>query len=59
LSIFKNFTFFKEFIFFPIVNGGLIFLTTIAAVIFFREKLRPRQWVGLALGIAMLAIIAL
>ena len=46
-------------IFFPIVNGGLIFLTTIAAVIFFREKLRPRQWVGLALGIAMLAIIAL
>ena len=46
-------------IFFPIVNGGLIFLTTIAAVIFFREKLRPRQWVGLALGIAVLAVIAL
>lgn len=46
-------------IFFPIVNGGLIFLTTIAAVIFFREKLSRRQWVGLALGIAMLAVIAL
>ena len=46
-------------IFFPIVNGGLIFLTTIAAVIFFREKLRPRQWVGLAIGIAALAVIAL
>ncbi len=46
-------------IFFPIVNGGLIFLTTIAAVIFFHEKLRPRQWIGLVLGIAMLAVIAL
>ena len=49
----------KTYIFFPIVNGGLIFLTTIAAVIFFREKLSRRQWVGLALGIAMLAVIAL
>ena len=46
-------------IFFPIVNGGLIFLTTIAAVIFFRERLGRRQWIGLALGIIQLAIIAL
>jgi drug/metabolite transporter (DMT)-like permease len=46
-------------IFFPIVNGGFIFLSTIAAVIFFRERLSPRQWVGLAIGIVQLAIIAL
>ena len=46
-------------IFFPIVNGGLIFLSTIAAVIFFRERLSRRQWIGLAIGIVQLAIIAL
>ena len=46
-------------IFFPIVNGGLIFLSSIAAVIFFRERLSRRQWIGLAIGIVQLAIIAL
>ena len=46
-------------IFFPIVNGGLIFLTAAAAVVFFKERLTRKQWIGLALGIAMLAIIAL
>ena len=49
----------KTYIFFPIVNGGLIFLTTVAAVIFFKEKLTRKQWIGLVLGIAVLAIIAL
>ena len=46
-------------IFFPIVNGGLIFLTLAAAVIFFKEKLTVKQWIGLILGIIQLAIIAL
>lgn len=46
-------------IFFPIVNGGLIFLTTVAAFLFFRERLTRRQWIGLALGIVTLAVIAL
>ena len=46
-------------IFFPIVNGGLIFLTTVAAVVFFKERLTRKQWIGLVLGIAMLAVIAL
>ena len=46
-------------IFFPIVNGGLIFFTLAAAVIFFREKLTVKQWIGLILGIIQLAVIAL
>ena len=46
-------------IFFPIVNGGLIFFTAAAAVIFFRERLTRLQWIGLALGIVQLALIAL
>jgi drug/metabolite transporter (DMT)-like permease len=47
------------YIFFPIVNGGLIFLTTVAAVIFFKERLTRKQWIGLVLGIAMLTVIGI
>lgn len=38
-------------VFFPIVNGGNLVLTTIAAVIVFRERLTKKQWVGVAAGI--------
>ncbi len=39
-------------VFFPIVNGGHLILSTLAGLILFREKLSPMQWVGLASGIA-------
>lgn len=38
-------------VFFPIVNGGGLVLTTVAAVLLFREKLTKRQWLGVVLGI--------
>ena len=38
-------------VFFPVVNGGGLVLTTAAAVLFFRERLTRRQWIGLSLGI--------
>ena len=38
-------------VFFPIVNGGGLVLTTVTAVLFFRERLTSRQWIGLSLGI--------
>ena len=38
-------------VFFPIVNGGGLVLTTLAAVILFRERLTKKQWVGIVLGI--------
>jgi drug/metabolite transporter (DMT)-like permease len=47
------------YIFFPIVNGGLIFLTTVAAMIFFKERLTRKQWIGLVLGIVMLTVIGI
>ena len=47
------------YIFFPIVNGGLIFLTTVAAMIFFKERLTRKQWIGLALGFVVLTVIGL
>jgi drug/metabolite transporter (DMT)-like permease len=39
-------------IFFPVVNGGGLVLTTLAALILFRERLSKKQWIGLLLGIA-------
>ncbi|MBQ8510868.1 MAG: hypothetical protein IJ493_13285 [Clostridia bacterium] len=46
-------------VFFPLVNGGSLFLCTLAAVVLFREKLTRRQCVGLAGGILVLAGICL
>ncbi len=48
-----------KIVFFPIANGGLIFATLIAAVIFFKEKLSKKQWVALVLGIIALSILDL
>jgi len=39
-------------VFFPIVNGGGLVLTTFAAVLLFKEKLSKKQWIGVVLGIA-------
>lgn len=37
-------------IFFPIVNGGGLILTTLVSVFFFRERLARPQWIGITLG---------
>ena len=38
-------------VFFPIVNGGGLVLSTLAAVLIFKEKLNKKQWIGITLGI--------
>lgn len=42
---------FDSAVFFPIVNGGGLILTLLAAFIFFKEKLTRRQWIGLSCGV--------
>ena len=39
-------------VFFPTVNGGGLVLTTLAAVLLFRERLTAKQWFGVVFGIA-------
>ena len=39
-------------VFFPLVNGGGLVLTTLAAVVIFKEKLSKQQWLGVVFGIA-------
>ncbi|MBR2376418.1 MAG: DUF2304 family protein [Clostridia bacterium] len=38
-------------VFFPIVSGGGLVLTTISALIVFKEKLTKKQWAGIIIGI--------
>lgn len=46
-------------IFFPLVNGGLIIATILSAVIFFRERLRLPQWIGIVLGVAAMCMLSI
>lgn len=39
-------------VFFPIVNGGGLVLTTLSAVLLFKERLSKKQWIGVVFGIA-------
>lgn len=43
-------------VFFPIANGGLLIMTVLAAIIFFRESLKTIQWVGIIIGIAAMCM---
>ncbi len=38
-------------VFFPIINGGTLMLSLLAAFVVFKEKLTKRQWMGLGIGI--------
>ena len=46
-------------IFFPIINGGLLIMTVLAAVIFFRESLRTVQWLGILVGIVAMCMLGM
>ena len=37
-------------VFFPIINGGGLMITTLAAVIIFKERLSFKQWIGVLVG---------
>ncbi|MBQ8598047.1 MAG: hypothetical protein IJ409_11910 [Lachnospiraceae bacterium] len=38
-------------VFFPVVNGGGLILTTLSALVLFKEKLSTKRWIGILLGI--------
>lgn len=38
-------------VFFPVVNGGCLILTTLSALILFKERLSVKRWIGILLGI--------
>jgi drug/metabolite transporter (DMT)-like permease len=37
-------------IFYPVVNGASMILTTAAGILLWKEKLSKRQWFGLIMG---------
>lgn len=46
-------------VFFPVINGGLIFITLISDLVFFKEKLNIKQWIGITIGTLALCVIGL
>ncbi|MBQ8641550.1 MAG: EamA family transporter [Clostridia bacterium] len=46
-------------IFFPIANGGLLIMTILAAVVFFKERLKPAQWIGIGIGIVAMCLLGI
>lgn len=46
-------------IFFPLVNGGHLVLTMLAALVIFKERLSRRQWTGIVLGILSVLFLCL
>ena len=46
-------------IFFPCVNGGCIALSSVASNLFFKEKLKPLQWIGVFLSVIAILLIAI
>lgn len=38
-------------VFFPVVNGGCLILTTLSALFMFKEKLSTKRWIGIIFGI--------
>ena len=44
-------------IFFPVVNGGNLILTTLSALVLFKEKLIVRQWIGMGIGIVSVILL--
>jgi len=49
----------KGIIFFPIVNGGVVVLSSLSAIFIFREKLDRKQLVGVILGTIAICLLSL
>ena len=43
--------------FYPVFNGAAMLLTSVVGLAFFKEKLTPRQWIGLAAGSAAILLL--
>ncbi|MBQ7378830.1 MAG: hypothetical protein IJW70_04010 [Clostridia bacterium] len=46
-------------VFFPIANGGLLIMTMLAAVVFFKERLLAVQWLGILLGLGAMCMLGI
>ena len=46
-------------VFFPIVNGGVLLLSSLCAMIFFKEKLNTKQKIGMLIGVASVCVLGI
>ena len=58
LYILKSMGIFDSSIVFPIANAGIVCLSAVSGFFIFRERLTPRNWAGIILGILAILLIA-
>ncbi len=46
-------------LFFPVVNGGVLLLSELAAITLFKEKATPRQLIGIVIGIISVCLLGI
>lgn len=46
-------------IFFPLLTGGNLVLTTVSALVIFKERLTKKQWIGIAFGVVSVAFLCM
>ena len=44
-------------IFFPVVNGGGMILSTLASIVLFKEKFNIQKWLGIAIGVIAVVLL--
>ena len=43
--------------FFPTVNGVGLILSTVSALVIFKEKIQPLKWVGIVVGLVSVVLL--
>jgi drug/metabolite transporter (DMT)-like permease len=58
-TLFMSMEYFESSLLFPIRNTGVVTLSAFAGILFFREELSRTNWVGIALAVLAIILIAL
>ena len=49
----------NSMVYYPIANGGGLLLTVSVSILFFREKLTPKMYVGIGVGLLSILLLSI
>lgn len=55
----NSMAYFESSIFFPVVNVGIVLLTSLAGIVFFKERLSKINWFGIVIAVVAIMIITI
>jgi drug/metabolite transporter (DMT)-like permease len=47
------------YVYFPLVTSGVVVLFTAMSIVLWSERLTPRQWTGISLGLVAIVLVCL